>query len=198
MKTPIYQIGQAMHGGFFAGLLNIDGITHGLIVAPKSSEIESAWHQDDELDVTGATSYHDGLANTKAMAESGSALAKQIGALEIDGHSDWYLPSQDELEVIYRNLKPTTDENSQWARSGINLSAVPPTRPYTPIEPAQTASEAFKEGGAEAFEHAWYWTSTQHAANAACAWCQDFNDGDQSSNHESLELRARAVRRVLI
>ncbi|MEB0029259.1 hypothetical protein QN372_00710 [Undibacterium sp. RTI2.1] len=44
----------------------------------------------------------------------------------------------------------------------------------------------------------WYWTSTQGAGNADCAWMQDFGDGDQDGDHESDEGSARAVRRILI
>ena len=201
MNALPYQIGQALNGGFFAGAINIDGITHGLIVAPKSSELKSAWHEDDVMDVMdviSATSYYNGIANTKAMAESGSGLAKQILALQIGGHADWYLPSQDELEIVYRNLKPKTEKNFLYARSGINPCAVPPTRPYTITEPAQTAAEVFKEDGAEAFDGAWYWTSTQHAAYPDFAWCQGFNGGGQDLNRKNVTLRARAVRRFVI
>lgn len=42
----------------------------------------------------------------------------------------------------------------------------------------------------------WYWTSTQHAAGPDWAWCQLFDDGSQTCNHEDSHNRARAVRRV--
>jgi hypothetical protein len=199
VKTALPEIGQAFEGGFFAGQIMINGIKHGLIVAPKAEgELNSAWHDDDELDVTGATSYDDGLTNTNAMAESGSPLAKHIRALTIGGQDDWYLPAQDELEIIYRNLKPTTEENSQYGRSGINLSAVPPTRPYTAEIPTKTLAEAFQKGGSEAFADNWYWSSTQHAAYAGCAWFQLFDNGHQYRNLKYSQLRARAVRRFAI
>lgn len=190
-------IGTAMDGGFYAGRILVDGKPYALIVAPKDEgeRADVEWI-DDYKDVPGAKSWNDGLANTDAMAVAGSKLALWARDLRIAGHTDWYLPSQDELEILYRNLKPTSDTNSQWARSGINLSAIEPTRPYTQDSPAQTMAEAFQQGGAQAFETEWYWSSTQHAANSGYAWCQGFDDGNQGSTIKSAELRARAVRRL--
>ncbi len=193
-------IGQAMLGGFFAGTFSLDGIEHGIIVSPaiKGQFEDVQYLKDEDNAVKGALSYYDGLANTNAMAEAGSEISKQVRALVIDDHNDWYIPSQDELEIIYRNLKPTTRENWQYARSGINLSAVPPTRPYTAINPLQTTVEAFKEGGDEAFIAAAYWSSTQHAAYADYAWFQGFGFGNQHCSHEYDSLHVRAVRRFVI
>jgi hypothetical protein len=50
----------------------------------------------------------------------------------------------------------------------------------------------------ELFEKAWFWSSEQSASNAACAWVQHFDYGHQYYYHKSSELRARAVRRLII
>ncbi|MDO8294368.1 MAG: hypothetical protein Q7T29_16120, partial [Gallionella sp.] len=81
---------------------------------------------------------------------------------------------------------------------GINLSAVPPTYPYTPEFPVQTTLDAFKQGGDEAFEPEAYWTSTQHAGYSLTAWFQIFLNGHQYDILKSCELRVRPVRRVTI
>lgn len=60
------------------------------------------------------------------------------------------------------------------------------------------STKAFKPGGEQAFDAAWYWSSTQHAADSDYAWMQGFGDGSQVSNHESFDDRARAVRRIKI
>lgn len=195
--TPI--IGTAMGGGYYAGRILIDGQAYALIVAPKDEgeHKDSIWIGKYK-DVPDAKSYNDGQANTAAMAKAGSKLAKWALGLRIGGNDDWYLPSQDEMEIIYRNLKPTDLGNSCYARSGINLSAITPTRPYTPDFPVQTQAEAFQAGGEQAFDETWYWSSTQHAADSDYAWCQDFYDGHQSYNRKSAELRARAIRRLPI
>lgn len=43
-----------------------------------------------------------------------------------------------------------------------------------------------------------YWTCRQPAANADCAWDQDFGYGGQGLWPKSYKLRARAVRRFII
>lgn len=199
-STILPAIGALFEGGFFAGLIQLDDDTrYGLIVAPKAEgqHDDTEWI-DDYQAVPGAQSYNDGFTNTEAMAEAGSELAKWARDLRIASFDDWYLPSQDELEILYRNLKPTTRENYCYARSGINLSAVPPTRPYLPSSPVQTSAEAFREGGAEAFDDVWYWSSTQHAAHSHYAWCQTFYNGSQLSLSTNDRPRARAVRRIPI
>lgn len=192
-------IGTAMGGGFYAGRILVEGKPYALIVAPKAEgERNDVIWIDDYKDVPGAKSYFDGLANTAAMAEAGSELAQWVRDLRIGDHDDWCLPAQDELEIIYRNLKPTTEENYVYNRSGMNLSAIEPTRPYTPDSPAQTQAEAFRAGGAEAFEPRWYWSSTQHASVSDYAWCQNFFNGYQNCFSTDSKLRARAVRRLTI
>jgi hypothetical protein len=191
-------IGTPFEGGFFAGVFQLDdGTRCGLIVAPKAEgeHPDHGWI-DDYKAVPGAQSSNDGLANTIAMAEAGSGLAQWARDIRIGGFKDWYLPSQEELEILYRNLKPTTRENYCYARSGINLAAVPPTRPYRPADPVQTSAEAFREGGSEAFDDIWYWSSSQHAADSDCAWFQHFASGGQDDGLTYGKLRARAVRRV--
>lgn len=196
--TPI--LGTAMGGGYYAGRIRLDdGTVYALIVAPKAEgEHKPTSMIGKSKDIPGAKSYNDGLANTNALADAGSKLAKWVRDLRIDGNDDWYLPSQDELEVIYRNLKPTTEKNWCYARSGINLSAVIPTRPYTLENPAQTLAEAFQADASEAFDENWYWTSTQHISEPTYAWAQGFSVGDQSNDYIYGKRRARAVRRLAI
>lgn len=93
--TPI--LGTAMAGGFYAGRIRLDdGTVYALIVAPKAEgEHKPAQWIGGYKDVPGAISYNDGLANTGAMAEAGSDLARWARDLRIGGHDDWYLPSQD-------------------------------------------------------------------------------------------------------
>jgi hypothetical protein len=190
--------GTPMEGGFFGGNFTHAGTNYALIVAPKAEGQSGGIWIPRNKDVPGAKSYNDGIANTMAMAEAGSKIAQWALALRIADCADWYLPSQDELEILYRNLKPTAEENYCYARSGINLSALPPTRPYTPDFPVQTQAEAFRLDGPEAFDEAWYWSSTQHAATSGIAWIQNFGGGSQIYYDKSFEARARAVRRLVI
>jgi hypothetical protein len=192
-------IGAPLGGGFYAGRISIAGVLYALIVAPKEDgEKEDVSWLDSEKRVAGADSYCDGMQNTVAMAEAGSELAQWARGLDIGGHADWFIPSQDELEILYRNLKPTKQKNYLYARSGMNVSAVPPTFAYSADLPAQTAAPAFAEGGEQAFADEWYWSSTQRAAYDDDAWTQSFSLGNQGGNFKSASLRARAVRRFPI
>ncbi len=190
--------GDAIGGGFFAGRIRQDDGIYVLVVAPKDGggHAETVWHTDRKR-LDDALSYYDGNGNTIAMGRAGSALALWAIGLQINGMHDWYLPARDELELAYRNLKPT-EGNYAGFRDGENISAVPATYTYTKESPAQTGVAAFQDDGDEAFEEAWYWTSTQYAGYSDDAWCQLFNGGVQGNYHEDYELRARAVRRLKI
>ncbi|MNZ77526.1 hypothetical protein D3C78_960700 [compost metagenome] len=135
------------------------------------------------------------MANTIAMADAGSEMARWALNLNIDGHTDWYIPSRDELELLYRNLKPTTRSNYVYSH-GENPSSVPVGYPYTETSPSQTAVDAFQSDGTEAFEGEWYWSSSQFSADLS--WHQFFIGGDQSYYDKNGEFRARAVRRLII
>lgn len=202
MTTPITlpAIGAPFQGGFYGGQIRIDGQLYALIVAPKiSGETSASQWADTYENIPGAQSYHDGYTNTQAMFEAGcSPLATWAWTLNIEGYTDWYLPSQDELEVLHRNLKPGEGPNWCYARSGINVSAAEPTRPYTSDNPVQTSAQAFQEGAGEGFDPEYYWSSTQHAGYEGYAWCQYFDHGHQGFNHKGNEFRARAVRRLAI
>ncbi|MBI4997829.1 MAG: DUF1566 domain-containing protein [Rhodocyclales bacterium] len=195
--TQLPSIGAPFEGGFFGGLIRINEQTFALVRAPKATgqhdDIE--WHGKYDA-IPGAQSWNDGLANTQAMAAAGSEIAQWALAQRIADHADWYIPAMDELEVLYRNLKPTTNENSPWGRSGLNVSAVPPTYPYALDVPLQTPAEDFQDGGVEALDSAWYWSSTQHAGYDDYAWCQLFGNGYQSYNRKDYDSRVVLVRRV--
>ena len=185
--------GTPVEGGFFAGYIATPEGRFGIAVAPKAAgEIKGQWLPRYKA-VPGARSTYDCRANTLAMAEAGSPIAKQILGLDINGCTDWAVPSRDVLELLYRNLKPTTRQNICSFRDGDNASSIPIGYPYTKESPVQTLAEAFREGGAEAFDPAWYWASTQYGDSSACL--QDFVDGGQGFNVQRDTFLVRAVRR---
>lgn len=179
-------------GGFYAGRIMINGQQHALVVAPKAEgEFTGKWLSSYDK-VPGTDDIADGLANTLAMAEAGSPIAKHALALNIAGFTDWHVPSRDALELLYRNFKPTDEENYCTYRDGENPSSLPQGRFYTEAEPSQTSVEAFR--GPEAFQPAWYWSSTQSSSNLA--FYQGFSYGGQNYNDKSYEGRVRAVRTI--
>lgn len=189
--------GTPFAGGFYAGRFLLDGAEYALIVAPKAlgEHQPAAWGEYGQ-NIEGARSCNDGRANTEAMAAAGGALAQWALTLDIADHKDWYIPSRDELELCYRNLKPSTQENWASFRDGDNPSSVPVGYPYTEESPAQTTAAEFQEGGGEAFQDQWYHTSTQYSP--VSAWVQYFGGGLQNLVHKVSARRAVAVRRYKV
>ncbi|WP_340524140.1 DUF1566 domain-containing protein, partial [Cupriavidus necator] len=192
-----FKAGDAVGGGYYAGQIRQTDGLYVLIVAPKDGgELDDIAWNGTTARVEGAQSYFDGRANTVALTEAGSELGKWALGLQVNGNHDWYLPSRDELEILYRNLKPTAEENYASFRDGENASSVPVGYPYTASIPTQSDVDLFREDGPEAFESAWYWSSTQSARGSGYAWVQTFGDGFQDLGRKGDAFRARAVRRL--
>ncbi len=189
------EIGQAYGGGFFSGITVQDGKRYMLITAGREHELEGEWGEYGTK-IEGADSFTDGRANTEAMAAAGSELAQQVLALSIGGHSDWAIPARDQQELQYRNLKPTARENYCCGRDGDNPNSLPIGLLYTPESPTKTTVGAFREGGSEAFQPAWYWSSSRRSAYDA--FFMYFVDGCQDNLGKDIELRVRPVRSELI
>jgi hypothetical protein len=96
---PVLTIGQNYLGGNIA-YLDASG-QHGLIVGPLSNVFYDRW--GCEL-ITGASSTN-GALNTDAIVAAcgGSNAARVCSDLVSGGYSDWYLPSLQELALIYPN-----------------------------------------------------------------------------------------------
>jgi hypothetical protein len=194
MKTSeLPAIGAALAGGFFAGRFQIDGAPYALICSPAEGDIEGKWGEyGKKLD--GCRSFVDGRKNTVDLAEAGSELARHVLQLDIAGFTDWFIPARDQLELLYRHLKPTEDDNWCSYLDGYNAHSVPPGDIYEDETPAQTSAAEFKAGGTHALQPTWYWSSTQYSAGHACY--QSFESGDQGSDAKNVKLRARAVRMI--
>ena len=127
IHTTIPALGAAIQGGFFHGILLIDGQLWGEVTAPRAGGelAEVAWHPEYR-DVPGAASDFDGLANTRAMAEAGSTLAKLIQELRIGGFDDWYLPARGGQLLQWGNLKPLLPQadafEDEWYWSSTQFS----------------------------------------------------------------------------
>lgn len=181
-------------GGYFSGKIRFpDGTIFGVITAPKAEGQYSGIWLPSYDDVPGATSCFDSKANTIAMAEAGSPIAQKALAITINGHSDWVIPARDVLEIQYRAHKPTAQTNYVY-RSGDNPSSVPAGYPYTKAIPVQCPDSLFQQGGAEAFDADWHWSSTQ--CSPLSAWGQNFDDGGQDRGTKYGEGAVRLVRLI--
>jgi len=196
--------GTAIEGGFYAGMMRYSDGDYALIVAPKSAETSLAQKTTDSA-TSGTQSYHDGLANCGVMNNSTHPATQYCRAYAGGGYLDWYLPARDELELLYRRLKPSTTSNYVSTRGdggyqGQNANSVPIGPAYTASSPAQTLAADFRTGGAQSLggSGVYYWSSTEFATNTRSAWIQSADNGLQTNDLKFATNRVRPVRRVKI
>lgn len=195
------KIGDAFEGGFYAGQISTAGngtADYNLVVGPVASAQTTAKWKTGLTTTAGTSSVIDGPSNSATMNNASHPAAQFCEALTVGGHSDWYMPAQNELEVCYYNLKPTTTVQSGTGLSaGINANSVPArASSYTSGNPAQTTAAAFKDTGSEDFTADQYWASTEDTAIRADR--QSFSYGGQYSFYKTVSLYVRAVRRVAV
>jgi hypothetical protein len=195
-------IGSAYEGGFFAGQISTAGngiADYNLVVGPVSTAQSSFVWKNVTTATAGADSDVNGTQNTADMVADGNSTvypcAHFCNNLSTGGQTDWYMPSKNELEVCYFNLKPLTTSND--TSSGINPNAVPARASnYTSGNPAQTSATNFRNTGAEDFATNAYWSSTEFSATDSRI--QNFYYGVQSYTSKGDSNRVRAIRRVAV
>lgn len=215
---------------FGSGTLNDWSIMarYRLIVAPK----QHGEHCDIALKNTnspfpiGCQTLNDGWFSTNAMIHAGDEktypAAWWARGLNINGYDDWYIPARDELELCWRNLKPTTNRNyipdqrnttkslnysingaynDVTCANGENHNASKIRHAYQRNVPAMTTVPLFKSNGAESltYDRGHFWTSTEF--NSQNAWTQVWSilyPGKQTIRDKKSNNFVRAVRRSII
>ena len=94
-------------GGIYVGVgRGYDGMPDHRLILPTDPKaiFEKRALGTYGVDVKGACSDHNGMANTIALAEAGSDICKEILALEIEGHKDFYLMSRTDARLCMANV----------------------------------------------------------------------------------------------
>ena len=198
-----------------------------IIVSPKSSGDATSKKLKNASTAAPAACWTltEGLKATLAMVAAGSSAvypaAHFCNDLTIGGYSDWYLPARDELELMWRNLKPVTDNNAvsssrpstptlnytnlgsigTGSSYGLNYNSYPQGAAYTSTDPGRTSAVAFQIGGAEVIGggNDRYWASTVYSTTRC--WYHGIGysyPGWQNTVNLDSNLRVRAVRRSII
>jgi hypothetical protein len=161
-------IGDSYQGGI---IFYLDGLGGGLIAAPTDQSTGAEWGCYGAL-ITGAdgTAVGTGYQNTidiEAGCTTSGTAADICANLTLGGYSDWFLPSIDELNLMWTNLADSDGDGTAIGSSDPN-----------------------NLGG---FAGTYYWSSTED--DNIDAWIQFFGDGEQfASDKGFFGNNVRAVR----
>ena len=217
-------IGDAFMGGYYAGIIDTTvgnilaadylqtGLRYALIVSPKSLESTSlAYKTSGTTTPNTSLTRWNGLVASNAMVGSTFPAGNYTNFLSYpsDGASKWYLPSMDELELLYRNFKPTTDANLVEARyatdfpgtvagDGENMSSAPQRGAYTSGAPIQTMLSSFQVGGSQALDGTGFYYISSTENNSIYSWAQTMLSGATTIVNATVAKRVRPVRRLLL
>lgn len=103
-------------GGIYAGIIRDvkTGNRWHLIMAEGQAKLPWGGYGKSTAN---ATDFTDGAANTKALLEDehDHPAAKWASSISIDGHEDFYLPAQKELNLLYINLQDKCKQTHHWS-----------------------------------------------------------------------------------
>ncbi len=163
--TPI--IGDSYQGGI---VFYLDSNGGGLIAAPIDQFLGAQWGcYGTTISGADGSAIGIGVQNTidiEVGCTAAGTAADICANLTLGGYSDWFLPSKDELNLMWINLADTDGNGSSTGVTDPN-----------------------NIGG---FANSGYWSSTEYDNDYA--WIQYFSYGGQGSPYKSGSASVRAIR----
>ena len=207
-------IGAPYEGGFFFGVINDNGTLYELIISPKAQgQSNQAYASSANLGSDNNYSVTDGWSNTNVNLTAARPANAWARSLTINGYNDWYIAARDEMELMYRNLKPVTNANTTGNRTyttqqgdtvftvGNNQNSVPIGAAYTTTDPAMTSLPEFQApSGTEVIASTSFafCTSTRYLGNTTSMLFQGMDNGRQTvGTGYTAALPVRVIRRKL-
>ena len=174
--------GKTYQGGLIFYLNTSNGT--GFIAAGENQTYNNYEISDwgcESVVISGAenSSIGSGSNNTNSIINncSSTGIAAEVcSSLLLNGFSDWFLPSQDELNLMYVNLH---------------------TNGLGDFKESITVNIPNPGGGINIHHTIYYWSSTQSLSYDNMAWVQKFSDGSQYDLEvgiKSLKHMIRAIR----
>ena len=169
-----HYIGEEFGGGIIFHLWKDDKrVEHGLVVAKTDLSTSYEWSDITDIEIgQAAQSNIDGLSNSNSIAKQNGhtkSAAKLCLDLVNGGESDWYLPSKQELYLLWNNYYTVSNSLNQISGS------------------SQLSFKEFKT----------YWTSSEY--DKSMAWSFDFEKGvsvyfDNGNTSKNSKNYVRAIR----
>ena len=124
---PKFMIGDKSQGGIVAYIDNTG--EHGIIAAPEDQSAGIRWINRTYSIAGTGTAIGTGQDNTTKIVQiqgDGIYAAQLCDDLVLDGYNDWFLPSKDELKVLYenKNLIGGFTSDYYWSSSEYNKNYV--------------------------------------------------------------------------
>ena len=111
-RSDTYAIGDTGPGGGFIFFVTDDG-KHGLEAAPNDQHFNIEWHHGAPLSAPVTSAVRSGIKTGRyntdriLISQTGGNFAALVCAnYKGGGYRDWYLPSKDELNAMYKNIGP--------------------------------------------------------------------------------------------
>lgn len=100
-----------------------------------------------------------------------------------EGYSDWRLPSQRELMMIWLLGGSSNVTSGDKNDTGVGSASKPVNTPYL-----------YQQSGFTAFSADLYWSATEHSSGSSFAWNVFFGNGYTDNNYKTYSNDVRCVR----